>query len=669
MFAEKRWIVLSFLVLAAPACGTAASDSPPPEQVPSNPEAFSASVATAVSIDLTWATVPDAAGYFIEAKYGSGDFIEVAQVGAERHAYTFFVVPNTSQVTVRLSAVVDNGTLELGTSTASLPALVPNPVLLTGVEYFLPSADSMGLPAIDPLNPDPNAMATVAAMAANIDPGDPSAFLSGMAPISVTQTIGSDGGEITVADPKGVEYSLTIPQGAVPSDTSLNLRPIESIAGFPFGDLLGAVAISPPIRFDVPLRLTIALPEEPSADEEVAAFIGSAFNQELSLVPAYAGANSYALNVYWGDMVGMAAAAPEELIAQAPRIPTDSAEQISQQIALMQALSADSSPEAFAAMIHQIFQGLLRQDEQTAYPTRRSPGVRAAPARQGGSRSGREIWSRINAAQRAWMEEQFNPLYDRGTNPLAQDLGSQQVRAALIANLTSEIEGFLDTHTGCRTRDEFFAEALLQILKSPENDFQQEISDNFRSRFGDPGALKDCTFQLHIVDSEIVLANAEMRTTVRVHTNPFPLEVVARGDRISLRGVGGEIYGQSSYIIFECPPERNMPPPSTAVIWITDLAPVFNEELKVVDFQLRGISPDPFSVQGGLAPQCGVNITEAPDLWGNSMQALHNMVIGYDNWGIDGEASYIATNNIANYSQMNITENTTMVLTANQEEE
>ena len=692
MFAKKQWMLVSVILLILTACSSSGQGSAGGESGGSGSSAFSAVVESAVSVNLTWAAISNASGYLIEAKYGSGEYFEVAQVGGDQTAYTHFVVPNSTQLNYRLSEVEDGVNREIGTASASMPGLVPDPVVLANIIPFAPIVGEMPLdftsmPTIDPLNPDPNAMATLTAFMAGIDPNNPEsldALLPEVTPVSLTQEIGPEGGTISLTDPNGVVYSLEIRGETLEEVTTFTLDPIESIEGLPFSSLLGAVNIFPPIPFNVPLTLTISLADGSVSDaDNIVAFIGSSLNHELSMTPIYRDGGAVAINVFWGDTVGIATASTEEVQTQASKIPSDSAEQISQQIAVMQALSGDPSAEGFAAIIAQIFEGLLQQSE-TGGKQDGAIGRLAAPLMQ--SRTGIDLWEKISAAQRATSEGPNNP--DLSIARLSDQLSDPAKRGRHVNDLVTQIKQFLDTHTGCRTRDELYAQAILDLLYSPSPGFEQELAENFTSLYGLPGEIINCTFQLHIPQSTMVIkvptgGGGTATETMKVHVDPMPLFVSGRGTDIhfySAEGYGQVVYESFEFLMQDCPPAIKARAPSNAEILITDLSPNFDAELRVNGFKLRGIKTDlaitspnlgsvRVEVENGSCRVIGFNATaESPNKWGIAMAELHGPYGGSDNWVVVGEDDYVATNTISNYSSGSITENATMILTVHKEE-
>jgi hypothetical protein len=457
-------------------------------------------------------------------------------------------------------------------------------------------------------------------------------------------------------------------------------------ADFPFAaGSLGAVQIHPPVSFGNPLSLTIQILADQmlSSTQPHIGFNVSSFNSELSLAPIYpAGGNAYQMLVYWGDTFGLAPAMSVEVKAHTGRIPSDSSEQLAQQMAALQAFRNEATPMGDARIFTQIWEGLLEQADD--FRSQDSDGIHAklaAPALQ--SQSGAALWTTIQRWERAWSEDQYNPLYDQ---TLHQPLDPGR-RAELIVELTEEINRFLEMQKGCRHRNDLYIQALLQILINPESAFQQAIADNYRSRFGPPEQKKRCTFQLQIVNSQIEAggpSTSGVVQTTRVHTNPFPLEVVVRGSKISLRGVGPVIYEQYKIYDDSCPPELDVLPFPDSSIWITDLAPIFDAEGRVSNFALKGVLPDPILVNQDAAgtffsetdhngtceaikweSRDGVN----PDAWGMHFPNKHNSFKWTDTWTVEGDESYIATGQASTGGGGGeLEENTMMVLTVNYEE-
>jgi hypothetical protein len=141
------------------------------------------------------------------------------------------------------------------------------------------------------------------------------------------------------------------------------------------------------------------------------------------------------------------------------------------------------------------------------------------------------------------------------------------------------------------------------------------------------------------------------------------------------------VYDVLSFLVLDCPPQIKLRLPTGAVAVVTELRPIFDADLKVVDFQLRGIKggapyrgPNLGSVRTERTPDsCKVTgVTqkdEAPDMWGYYMSALHNPTTTFDRWSLAGEDSYVATNTIAGHSSGSFSEDSVMVLTVTAQEQ
>ena len=687
-------VVLVFLVAALAACATGAT---PGELKPAG-QALSAEVLSPASVRLAWQPVADASGYALAVRYGDEAFLPAADLPAEALTFTHFVVPGAPQVVYRLNAATAHGELEVGTVTLDLPELKPNP-LSVEPEVSAPTIDALPampempvLPTIDPSNPDPFAMATAMAELTNsmVDLG--AQAMAEAQPIDFGKEIGREGGEVTMTDPSGVVYTLSIPTDALSETTTITLTPIGSLNGSPFaGELVAGVQIKPPISFAGPAKLTIALPQGASATRAplITGFIVSGLSGEFSLTPfVNEGQNTYGMSAYWGDTFGLAAATPDEVAAQAARIPSDWRAQMAQQLAALRAADPDRSLEGDARVAAQVLQALVSQVASlTARPSSRGgPGLAAlasgaarGPDLQGGNAAtllGSILWS-----EAIW--DFLNQMFPPGATPppgsdLARSMADWKTR--IVAELTAAIKAYMDEHDGCRTGLALHAEALRQILRSPRSAFQQALAAQYRERYGPPPDLQ-CEFRFQIVRSSIkefregddYLGNDT--ETYAVHSEPWNLELAIRDGRMFLQGPVGTQYDVWEITHSKCPPTMQLRPFPTSVVWITNLALVFDEDDRVSDFRLQGVTPDghgtnidsQITTDQPQPGQCKVLSetagTNPVDEWGFSFSALHTGPRGLDDWMITGEDSYVATDTIAGRVEGRYTEDTTIILT------
>jgi hypothetical protein len=169
--------------------------------------------------------------------------------------------------------------------------------------------------------------------------------------------------------------------------------------------------------------------------------------------------------------------------------------------------------------------------------------------------------------------------------------------------------------------------------------------------------------------------------TVVVHADPFELLPTDRGGVLKLVGFGEVTYEKYDYAMTDCPPTVKIRPPLDALLWISDLTPVFDSNGKVSDFVLQGVEYDLDVVpdlnfgefQTEVDNQNNCRITgftqkkgEASDFWGYTFAGMHSQLVSSDYWTIVGDESYVATDQISERTYKENTENTTLVLTVNQ---
>jgi hypothetical protein len=692
--------VLLALMVATLACGTA---------VPQGPEAsaqgFSADVRSPASVGLAWEPVDGASGYSLAASYGPADFLPVANLPADQLSFTHFVVPGAAQVVYRLSATIGDGHSEVGTLDVSLPGFSPN-ALVVQPSAFAPPAPAFpqipALPTVDPSNPDPSAIATAMASLGSLNPDDFMAQVETLPEFPRTE-IGPEGGVVSLTDPNGVIYTLTFPVDAVQAPTAITLVPIESVVNLPFaGGLLAGVKVLPPIPFGGPAKLTISLPPSspPASAPLMVGFNVSGSSSEFSLAPVSdAGPNAYILDVYWGDTLGLAAATLDEIEDQAARMPTDPQAQMAQQLAALRAADLERTVEGDYKIAAQVLQGLVAQVDALANgPSRRGGAGLAAPANAPRRVAGLQyetavkLFSALFWAEPIW--NWLNELLPPGTPPppgseVARTIG--EFRTRIIEEMTPAIKAYMDDHDGCRTGLGLFAETFRQMLRSPKTPFQQALATEYRKRYGPPPDLQ-CEFRFQVSRSSIreFLPSqggglGDLGDSIRiytVHSEPWSLDLAVREGRLLLRGPVGTQYDAWEWTLNKCPPTVQVHPFPTSLVWITDLSLVFDDDDRVSDFVLQGVAPDRVGGSGdgrgemdtpspGQCRLIEVNAgTNPTDVWGIAFSTLHNPGSHLDNWVIEGEDSYVATDTISGRIEGRglgeFTEDTTIVLTVNQ---
>lgn len=85
---------------------------------------------------------------------------------------------------------------------------------------------------------------------------------------AVTESIGPGGGAVQATDADGATYNLNFPAGALTSSTAITVTPFKAAAtGNAMTPLGNGVQLSPSgLEFDVPVSVTVSLPEAPGPD-------------------------------------------------------------------------------------------------------------------------------------------------------------------------------------------------------------------------------------------------------------------------------------------------------------------------------------------------------------------------------------------------------------------
>jgi len=183
------------------------------------PKGFAAEAPPYGSVKLKWDAVEGAQIYVLEQQLeGHETFIPVMALSAAQTSYEDYLAPQESKLTYRLQTVTDGKLGGYSTASVKTAAVLPNP--LTVQATF--AEDQM-----------------------------------------VTQSIGPEGGSMSLTDQNGVIYKLKVPAGAVLAATDFTLTPVSDIQGWPLdGPNLGSVRIGPEgLDLNAHLTLTITLPD------------------------------------------------------------------------------------------------------------------------------------------------------------------------------------------------------------------------------------------------------------------------------------------------------------------------------------------------------------------------------------------------------------------------
>jgi hypothetical protein len=280
------FIVLALLV-ASLACSLTSNVSNSSNQTlaPSSSSPFAAEATSPMSVQLAWQPVTGVQKYLLAVRLGESEFIPVAELPADQTSFEDFPVPDSSELTYRLQAVISSAASDVGTATVTTSEIVPNPLSVQANDY---APIAWVPPTPDPNNPnlDPSIY-----LPPGFDLDHPEDFdpANAMQQVETSGEIGPEGGTLSITTPDNITFELTFPPDALEESTFISLIPIETIDGLPFdGGLQGAVRIEPGgLMLDLPATLRITRADAaPLPDGMVALAFGfDGSGQEFHLMP------------------------------------------------------------------------------------------------------------------------------------------------------------------------------------------------------------------------------------------------------------------------------------------------------------------------------------------------------------------------------------------------
>lgn len=235
----------SFITGLVPNSGTNNPAAQPLTASGNGPAGLTAQATSADSVKLTWQAVDGAIAYRLWSSTNGSESMAFMDLPASATSYTDFIAMPNSQLTYAVEAVGESGSIGQSVVDVSTPARQPNPLKVQ----------------------------------AKFDDNT-----------SVTQTIGPDGGSVSLKDAKGVKYKFDIPSGALSNPTDVKLTAINKIDGWPLdGNMLGGVKIEPEgLQLNDVATLSITLPDGLSSDKlSTLGFAFSGTGDEFHLQPAY----------------------------------------------------------------------------------------------------------------------------------------------------------------------------------------------------------------------------------------------------------------------------------------------------------------------------------------------------------------------------------------------
>lgn len=254
MKSNKGTVALTFLILLSISCSFLTGLVPkpgannpvaqPPVASGNGPSGLTAQATSADSVLLSWNAVDGAIAYNVQVSINGNKALSLISLPASATSYLDFLAMPSSQLTYAVEAVGQAGSIGQSVVDVSTTARQPNP--LTVEAQF-----------------DENT--------------------------SATQTIGTEGGSVSLTDAKGVVYKLDIPAGALTDQTEVKLTVVSGIGGWPLdGEMLGGVKIEPEgLQLNDVATLSITLPNGlPSDKLSTFGYAFSGSGQEFHLQPA-----------------------------------------------------------------------------------------------------------------------------------------------------------------------------------------------------------------------------------------------------------------------------------------------------------------------------------------------------------------------------------------------
>jgi hypothetical protein len=147
---------------------------------------------------------------------------------------------------------------------------------------------------------------------------------------AVTQTVGESGGTLSATGPDGSQYTLAIPEGALPGPQAITMTPLAGVGDLPFsGGFHGGVDLGPDgLQLLEPARLEITpAAAVPVAQQILFSYHGAGGELHLEL-PAPGAAVALSVSHFSG--YGLAAGTSADVRAQQQHAPTRSTEQFQQ---------------------------------------------------------------------------------------------------------------------------------------------------------------------------------------------------------------------------------------------------------------------------------------------------------------------------------------------------
>jgi hypothetical protein len=168
------------------------------------------------------------------------------------------------------------------------------------------------------------------------------------------------GGTLNATGPDGSTYSLEIPAGALPSDTTVKMTPVASIGGLPFTSAAGGVDLQPEgLMLLKTARLTVTPAHVPPPGHQVT--VGwHAGGQDFHLQPTSPG-KGFVFGIDHFSGYEVVNGTQKQVAAQLQRPPISTREQFEQARYEATKHASDELPAIFVSYYDNVVKGLLNQ--------------------------------------------------------------------------------------------------------------------------------------------------------------------------------------------------------------------------------------------------------------------------------------------------------------------
>lgn len=430
--------------------------------------------------------------------------------------------------------------------------------------------------------------------------------------VAASQEIGPEGGSVSVSGTNGIQYTYTIPPGALDDTIVFTIKPVAGMEGAPLtGGLIGAAVIEPVgLDLNEPAILTITpLPGTVIAGGEV-----------LSTFEFYPDGSEFFFTGAYDEADATALAGTPKLAALIPQ--ADGWVMQPWDIPQQRTGPAGTGRTTRSAI----------RDNAINHPpsNRRSRTIQNSTAQLDDLAplipSSYLNMNRISQSLSGWMDT-LSLLDETGTryNNAADKQQALEWMETSIKNVILQFEkNFKRNLQNCVAKDDYDAYFAAQSLKNPRSAFGKIIAERYKKAYG--SATIDevirkaarCNLKLEI-QSTVIVKGQDLLQTLSV-TAEVPLKIHYDSTTFSVyyTGSGKIIYNQNSIKADNCTGDFKVQEKSRFVV--IKLYPVFS----AASTQLRGFNLNDYSTPG---------ITESIRIFCPRYKAVTSLPPGTDIWG------------------------------------